>query len=151
MNELNKINTHDVWARLVRVSGKLMTDIESDLKLANLPPLTWYDVLLEVRNAQPNWLRPIDIQEKMLIQQYNISRLIERLVKENYVERKSCDCDKRGLYIVLTPQGKEILDKMWPIYKAAIDKHFSSKLNTAEVSTLMQILGKLGSVTNDVS
>lgn len=142
MSDLNNKKTHEAWARLMRVSGKLLQNIESNLKTSGLPPLAWYDVLLEVRNAQPNWLRPIDIQEKMLIQQYNISRLIERLVKENYVERKSCDCDKRGLYIVLTPQGKNILDKMLPIYKAAIEKHFGSKLNANEVNILTQILNK---------
>lgn len=145
MSQLKNNETYkpcQAWARLMRVSGKLLLDIESDLKTANLPPLAWYDVLLEVRNAQPQWLRPVDIQEKMLIQQYNISRLIERLVKENYVERKSCDCDKRGQYIVLKADGKNILEKMWPIYKAAIDKHFGNKLDAKEIETLMHVLGK---------
>lgn len=146
MSELKNIETHQscqAWARLMRVSGKLLQDIECDLKAANLPPLAWYDVLLEVRNAEPQWLRPIDIQEKMLIQQYNISRLIERLVKENYVERKSCDRDKRGQYIILKAEGKSVLDRMWPIYKAAIDAHFGDKLSAADVNGLMRILGKL--------
>lgn len=146
MSELKNHITHKschAWARLMRVSGKLLQDIETDLKAANMPPLAWYDVLLEVRNAEPQWLRPVDIQEKMLIQQYNISRLIERLVNEDYVERKSCDCDKRGQYIVLKPEGKNILDKMWPIYKAAIDKHFGDKLDQADLENLTRILGKL--------
>lgn len=130
------------WARLMRVSGKLLQDIENDLKQADLPPLAWYDVLLEVRNAEPKWLRPVDIQQKMLVQQYNISRLIERLVNEGLVERKSCDCDGRGQYIVLKAAGNQLLDKMWPIYKAAIDQHFADKLTVAEVESLTQILGK---------
>lgn len=142
MTDHKNPKTCQAWARLMRVSGKLLQDIEADLKAANLPPLGWYDVLLEVRNAEPKWLRPVDIQEKMLIQQYNISRLIERLVKEGLVIRKSCDCDKRGQYIVLEPAGNDILDKMWPIYKAAIDKHFGDKLNVAEIDSLTQILSK---------
>lgn len=130
------------WARLMRVSGKLLQDIEGDLKAAELPPLAWYDVLLEVRSALPQYLRPVDIQEKMLIQQYNISRLIERLVKEDLVERKSCDCDGRGQYIILKPLGDEVLNKMWPIYKTAIDQHFTGKLSQTEIISLTQILSK---------
>ena len=145
MNETNKnigAKTCRAWARLMRVSGKLLQDIEADLKAANLPPLGWYDVLLEVRNAEPKWLRPVDIQEKMLIQQYNISRLIERLVKDDLVERKNCDCDKRGQYIVLKPAGHELLNTMRPIYKAAIDRHFGDKLNASEIENLTKILSK---------
>ena len=143
MNDNKGKKTCQAWARLMRVSGKLLQDIEVDLKAANLPSLDWYDVLLEVKNAEPNWLRPVDIQQKMLIQQYNISRLIERLAKEGLVTRKSCDCDKRGQYIVLEPAGHELLNKMWPIYKTAIDKHFGDKLNAGEISSLTKILSKL--------
>lgn len=142
MNDNNRHKTCQAWAQFMRVSGKLLQDIEVDLKAANLPPLDWYDVLLEVKNAEPNWLRPVDIQQKMLIQQYNISRLIERLAKEGLVTRKSCDCDKRGQYIVLKPAGRALLNDMWPIYKAAIDAHFGDKLNAEEINALMQILSK---------
>lgn len=131
------------WAQFMRVSGDLLQKVETDLKTAALPPLAWYDVLLEVRRAQPEWLRPVDIQEKMLVKQYNMSRLIDRLVNEDLVVRKSCDCDKRGMYIVLTAKGNELLDDIWPVYKAAIDQHFGDKLNPSEIGDLARILGKL--------
>lgn len=127
----------------MRVSGNLLQKVEADLKAADLLPLAWFDVLSEVRRAQPKWLRPIDIQEKMLVKQYNMSRLIERLANEDLVERKSCDCDKRGMYIVLTAKGNAALDDIWPVYKAAIDQHFGDKLSPNEISSLMKILGKL--------
>ncbi len=131
------------WSRLVRVSSKLVQQVECDIKAANAPPLAWIAVLMVMRQAEPEHLRPVDIQQKMLVKQYNISRLIDRLVKENYAERISCDCDGRGQYIVLKQKGNDLLDKEWPTYEQAINKHFSDKLSPDDVDELLKILDKL--------
>ena len=36
------------WARLLKAAAKLVAAAEADLKAANLPPLSWYDALLEL-------------------------------------------------------------------------------------------------------
>lgn len=142
-NNQIEADARHAWSRLVRISSKLVQLVECDIKTANAPPLSWFAVLMVLRKAEPEHLRPVDIQQKMLVKQYNISRLIERLVKENYVKRISCDCDGRGQYIVLTKAGHKLLDKEWPIYQTAIDKHFSSKLSDDEVNSLIAIMNKL--------
>ena len=35
------------WARLLRARDALVAAVERDLKAAGLPPLAWYDVLLD--------------------------------------------------------------------------------------------------------
>lgn len=141
-NDKNSDSRH-AWSRLVRVSSKLVQQVECDVKTADAPSLSLIAVLMVLRKAEPQHLRPVDIQQKMLVKQYNISRLIDKLVKENYVERISCDCDGRGQYIVLKQQGHDLIDKEWPIYEAAIEKHFGSKLSPAEIDSLLKILDKL--------
>ena len=41
------------WARLLKASAKLLAFVERDLKEAGLPPLAWYDALLELHRARP--------------------------------------------------------------------------------------------------
>ncbi len=41
------------WARLLKASAKLLACVERDLKEAGLPPLAWYDALLELHRARP--------------------------------------------------------------------------------------------------
>jgi hypothetical protein len=55
--------------------------VEEDLKTAALPPLSWYDLLLELLRAEPGGLRTYRLQSAMLIPQYNMSRLIDSIAK----------------------------------------------------------------------
>ena len=61
------------WARLLKASAKLLDAVERDLKQAGLPPLAWYDALLELHRARPDGLRPGDLEKEMLLPQYNVS------------------------------------------------------------------------------
>jgi len=58
------------WARLVRVQQALLASVEAELKHAGLPPLAWYDALLELSRAPEGRLRPTDLEKSMLLPQY---------------------------------------------------------------------------------
>lgn len=131
------------WARLVRVSQGLLESVEADLKAAGMPQLVWYDVLLELRRAQPDGLRPFQLQERMLLAQYNLSRLLDRIVKSEYAVRVPCDDDGRGHVLQITGSGLELLQRMWPVYHEAIARHFAGKLETVEAIELARLLTKL--------
>lgn len=133
----------DAWARLVRVSQVLLSAVESDLKADGFPPLSWYDVLLELRRAGPGGLRPFELERAMLLAQYNISRLVERLLKAGYVARRPCEEDARGQILSITPHGERLLRRMWPAYRAAIRRHFADRLGDGDAEALARILGRL--------
>ncbi len=79
----------------------------------------------------------------MLLAQYNMSRLTDRLLKAGYVEREVCEDDGRGQVLFVTPEGKELLQTMWPAYRSAIQAHFANKLSAKDVENLTKILRKL--------
>ncbi|MEQ9333449.1 MarR family winged helix-turn-helix transcriptional regulator [Thalassobaculum sp.] len=131
------------WARLVRVSQALLEAVEADLKAAGMPPLVWYDALLELRRAEPDGLRPFELQNRMLLAQYNLSRLLDRVVKAGYAERRPCPDDGRGHVLRLTDTGGALLKSMWPVYRQAIARHFADRLDDREADELARLLGKL--------
>ncbi|AXS41395.1 MarR family winged helix-turn-helix transcriptional regulator [Breoghania sp. L-A4] len=131
------------WAQLVRVSQAVLTRVEGDLKKAGHPPLAWYDALLELDRARPDGLRPYRLQERMLLAQYNLSRLTERLAAGGYVEREDCADDGRGQVLKITREGRKLLREMWPVYRQAIEAHFASRLDADEISALSRMLVKL--------
>ena len=67
----------------------------------------------------------------MLLAQYNLSRLIDRMEKAGYVERRPLMEDRRGQDIVITSAGKNLRRRMWAVYgpaiQAAIGDHLSPK------------------------
>jgi len=122
-----------VWARFMRVSQAVLAAVEGDLKAAGFPPLGWYDALLELRRVEPEGLRPFELQHRMLLAQYNLSRLLDRLVQAGYARRSPCPEDGRGQIVMITEKGRALLDAMWPTYRSAVGRHFADRL-TAEMT-----------------
>ena len=131
------------WARLVKAQQIAVAFIESALKAAKLPPLAWYDALLELEAAGDRGLRPGELQREMLLAQYNLSRLIDRIERAGYVERRPCDDDGRGQVIVITAAGRDIRRRMWAVYGPAIQRALGDRLSPKQAETLDALLGKL--------
>jgi DNA-binding MarR family transcriptional regulator len=130
------------WARLIRAQQAVLAAVEAELKAAGFPPLAWYDVLLELSRAQEG-LRPFALEQELLLAQYNLSRLLDRLERAGYLERRACPEDGRGQIVVITAAGRALVKRMWPTYRAAIAHHVGAKLSEDEAARLAMLLGKL--------
>ncbi len=134
--------TH-AWINLMRAQQRVLGAIERDFKDAGMPPLGWYDVLWELARAQDGRLRPFEIEERTLLAQYNLSRLIDRLEKEGLVERRTFDDDGRGRWVVMTEKGRSLREAMWEVYARSIARHVGAKLPQADAAQLARLLSKL--------
>ncbi len=132
------------WARLVRAHRSAFATVEARLKDAGLPALAWYDALLELERSPSDGLRPFELQRTMLLAQYNLSRLIDRMVEAGYVAREASQEDGRGQVLRITRAGRAIRRRMWPVYAAAIEEAVGQHLSDAEAATLATLLGKVG-------
>jgi len=132
-----------VWIKLFRFERSLLNTVNQNLRKAGFPPLGWYDILWELQKTPTHRLRPLEIEQRVLLTQYNLSRLIDRMVKKSYVSRESCGNDKRGQWIVLTEQGKVLREQMWPVYADSIQQYLGLRLQVEEVKFLNDILTKL--------
>ena len=131
------------WARLMRAQRIALASVERALKSAGLPPLAWYDALLELERAGAQGLRPFELERAMLLEQYNLSRLLDRIEKAGYLERRACADDGRGHVVVITPAGKAMRRRMWPVYAAAIQEAFGRRLSEQQAKNLDALLGAL--------
>ncbi|MES1150296.1 MAG: helix-turn-helix domain-containing protein [Dongia sp.] len=131
------------WARLVRAGQALLGRIEGELKQAGFPTLAWYDVLLELGRAEDGRLRPVELERRTLLAQYNASRLIDRMEKAGLVAREAHPEDGRGQFVAITAEGRTLQKRMWKVYGAAIARHVGGKLQRGEAARLAALLGKL--------
>jgi len=131
------------WARLERAHRAAHSTVEARLKTAGLPPLAWYDALLELERADPRGLRPFELQKEMLFAQYNLSRLVDRLEAAGHVARTASEEDGRGQILTITKSGRAMRRRMWPVYSAAIAAAVGRHLSEAEAVTLGELLGRL--------
>ena len=131
------------WARLLKAPQVALGQVEAALKRARLPPLAWYDVLLEVERVGAAGVRPFELERAMLLAQYNLSRLLDRIERAGYIERRACPQDRRGQVVQLTASGKALRRRMWPVYASAIEAAVGRHLSGQDAATLDRVLGDL--------
>ena len=142
MNTPDK-HTVQAWVNLVRSYHIALTTVESALKTADLPALSWYDVLLELENSGVHGVRPFELQSKLLLPQYGVSRLVERIEQAGYLERVDCEEDGRGQSLVITKSGKKMRLRMWKVYGRAVHAAIGEKLTSRQAQELAVLLQKL--------
>ncbi|AYG57512.1 MarR family winged helix-turn-helix transcriptional regulator [Rhizobium jaguaris] len=134
------------WVRLMRTQQLVLAAIERDLKTADLPPLGWYDVLLELTRAEDGRLRPYEIEQRALLAQHNLSRLLDRMEKANLVQRKVFIDDGRGRWVIITDAGRAMQARMWTVYASALQRHLGDKLDDARAGQLTELLAALSRI-----
>ncbi len=135
--------TMQVWSRIFRIQKGALAYTEKALKIAKLPQLSWYDVLLELDNVGDEGLRPFELERALLLPQYGLSRLLDRIEKAGYLKRIPCKEDGRGQKLVITKEGRAIRLKMWPIYAKAIEDSLGTNLSAEETKSLAKFLIKI--------
>jgi len=128
------------WITLMRTQQLLLIKVEAELKAAGLPPLAWYDVLLELSRDSEAGLRQFEIAQRVLLNKYNLSRLIDRLQNEGLVKRQACDDDGRGNIVKITKKGLQLKQQMWPVYAAAIQHLIADSLNSQQLKSLTELM-----------
>jgi DNA-binding MarR family transcriptional regulator len=130
------------WAVLLTAHATLIETIEAALAEAKLPPLAWYDVLWELEKAQGGKLRMHELARRIVLSRSNLTRLADRLEDARLTERADTPHDRRGYDCVITRAGLAMRKKMWPVYKAEIERLFSRHISVEEARTIGNALAR---------
>jgi DNA-binding MarR family transcriptional regulator len=106
--------------------------------------LSDYGVLLQLAWAPDRRMRRVDLADKILLTASGITRLLDGLERNGFVERASCDFDRRVVYAVLTDAGLAKLRKAATTHVPQIEALFGARLDERELDDLITLLGKLG-------
>lgn len=96
--------------------------------------------ILRGQKGQPTNLQ--DIQDRMISKMSNTTRLVDKLILKGYVERFTCEDNRRKVEIFITKEGLKALNDMDPVIEKT-EKQITSKLSEDELETLNQLLTKL--------
>lgn len=133
----------EAWIALMRAQQVGLRRVEQAFKDAGLPGMNVYDVLWELEQAGKTGLRPFELEHRMLFEQSNVSRLIERLAREGLVERRPAENDGRGHLVNITPAGRSLRKRMWAIYAPAIVAAMGPDVSDDDAQALTRLLRPL--------
>ena len=131
------------WRALITANALVLEKIERALVEAGLPPLGWYDVLLELSGAPDGRLRMHELARAVVLSRSGLTRLVDRLEGAGLLRREPDPADRRGSYASSTEEGREMLRRMWPVYAAGIAENFGKHLTDEEARVLTVALGRV--------
>ena len=99
-----------------------------------------YNILRILRGSETP-LSTLKIRERMLDKMSDTSRIVDRLIAKELVEKSACQADKRLVDITLSKKGFQLLEKL-DQFDAQIDAILKG-INEKEANTINQILDKL--------
>ena len=101
-----------------------------------------FNALIQIFMTGGHGLTQSELGKKLLVSRANITRLIDRLGKENLVVRKPDPNDKRVFQLYLTDRASILMNAFIPIHNQYVHKLMST-LNTDEKEMLISLLDKL--------
>jgi len=131
------------WRSLITTQAVVVDKIERALLGAGLPPLGWYDVLLELHAAPGCRLRMHELARAVVLSRSGLSRLVDRLEKAGLLRREPDPEDRRGAFAAITDEGRAMLRRMWPVYAGGIAEHFGGHLSDEEARLLTEALSRV--------
>jgi DNA-binding MarR family transcriptional regulator len=117
--------------------------LERELAAAHAMPLSWYDVLLELNSAPERRLRMSELGTRVVLSRERVSRVVDELVRAGLVARERNPEDRRSVFAVITPAGRDRLRAAAPTYLAGIERHFTGRLTADEACTIASAFERL--------
>ena len=131
------------WRGLLATHATLIARLDAELEREHGLPLTSYEVLLYLGDAEGGRLRMGELADRLLLSRSGITRLVDRLERQGMIERERCENDGRGFNAVLTAAGRRKLDAARPAHLGGVRRHFLAQLEPGELDSLAAIWGRL--------
>jgi len=132
-------NQNKAMVNIMFTHAWMVDHIKSFVKSENITPQQ-YNILRILRGAgEP--LSTLQLRERMLDKMSDTSRIVERMVSKNLVQKAVSEKDKRMVDVIITPQGSELLENLDRRNEEldAVVNHLSDD----ELETLNNLLDKL--------
>jgi MarR family 2-MHQ and catechol resistance regulon transcriptional repressor len=132
---------------LTRAHGAVAAHANADVAKHQLSP-TAFGALEALYHKGPMLVG--ELQRKMLISSGGITYVVDQLADKDLVVRRPCETDRRAIWAELTPAGRRLMDRIFPLHAGAIERALSG-LTRREQEDATRLLRKLGIAAEDSS
>jgi len=84
-----------------------------------------------------------ELKKRILVNNPDVTRLLDRLVKKGYVLRETCPKNRRKIDISLTASGRKLFEKAHLSAKHSLGDFFEKQITEDEARELRRILHKI--------
>ena len=127
------------WRGMLRVHTALVKELDAELAAAHDLPLSSYEVLITLESAPGRKRRMAELADSVLLSRSGMTRLVDRLEKDQLLVRDTCTDDGRGCYAVLTDKGAELLATARPTHLDGVRERFLRHFSEDEMRLLASL------------
>lgn len=100
-----------VMINLFYTYNVLSSRVQDFLKSEQLT-MQQFNILRILREQHPNPITNTMVKERMLDKNSDVTRIIDRLIRDGLVSRVNCEADRRRVDITITQKGLDILGRL---------------------------------------
>jgi MarR family 2-MHQ and catechol resistance regulon transcriptional repressor len=128
---------------LFRAQKSLENLIKHDIKKYGLNP-SEFGVLEALYHKGSLSIK--EITEKVLMPNSSMSYVVHTLIKKSYISKKASKSDKRLFIVALKPQGKRLMDEIYPKHVTQLRKVLNGLTLEEEIALqqYLKVIGKVG-------
>ena len=129
----------EAWINLLRGQSAATRAVNAQLVTDHGLTINDFECLLLLARAEDRRLRRVDLAEHLILTASGVTRLLDGLEREGWVDRADCAADRRVTYAVLTDDGYRTLKEASRTHVADLRNFYSSE----ELAHLATLLGRL--------
>lgn len=127
------------WRSYLRGSRLLELVLDRDLQAAGVQ-LSEYEIVSMISEAPSRRLRMSSLAEQVVQSRSRLTHTAARLEKRGWVARESCLEDRRGVELVLTPEGAEAVQRIARQHVESVRVHLADALSPKQFLVLGEVM-----------
>ena len=131
------------WGGFLLSHAKIVRTIDSLMASQGEVSLEQYDVLLALEEAPEQQLTMTELADAVVFSPSGLTRLVDRMVKQGFLERCCNLKDKRSTYAKLTKHGLETRSRSWILYSQLLQDHFACHVSKQDAKHLVVIAERI--------
>ena len=131
------------WHAFIRAHARVVRLLESELEAEQGLTLPAYEVLAHLTEAPERRMRMSDLAALSVLTPSGLTRVVDKLVREGYVERQRCGSDARVVYATVTDAGVARVEQAYPTHLSGVRRHLVDRLSTEQLAAIRGALEPL--------
>lgn len=131
------------WRTFIRLHQKLSKHLAADLQAHSGLSGADFQILVALTDVTEGRVRFQDLAEAIDWERSRLSHQVARMIKRGLVAREECAEDGRGAFVVITAQGREVIEAAAPKHVVTVRRLVIDALSPDDLAELGRLSGRI--------
>ncbi len=128
---------------LIEATRRLTRTVETSLRNDHGLTVVEFEAMVRLGRSTDRQMSMTEMANQMVLTSGGVTRLIDRLAGEGFVDRVSCPSDRRVQWAHLTEDGEKKVAAALVTHLGDLDEHFLAAMSATERTVMVSVLDRL--------